>query len=370
MADLIPAMNIVPAQPAIPVAPQEKKDEFYRLPTSTTTNLTMEVFAAGDAIDEIGLRKQLYSKGSNIIVQQDGLARRITLKSKNSEVSIEVNDITDLAGNNKPAKKIFTLALIKINEQALSGDVLTRDFVTFAVSELVENGMYKNTKTASAGLKKAISALTSIKLSGEDRVSSSFEAGAIFPKIKVRNGVCTIKIDSELPWASIARFITILPSYYFQLGNRASDLLWYIFYVARQRTKEIKEHGYFTISFRAIHHRLQLPSEEGNSFPGRTIKEPIEAAITEIEDAHHKTYGNNDFALEPVYNDAAPIREFLDRGYLRVSLAGEFSEKFIAIADSKQKKIGVASKRKARIEEKAKVAALTEKLKKDDEHLT
>lgn len=192
----------------------------------------------------------------------------------------------------------------------------------------------------------------------------------LFTGARIERGQCTIFFNERISWSFIAQYFTILPRYYFRLPNRASDLLYYIFYLARQHTKDIEERGYFTISFRAIQHRLQLPSEVGNNNPDRTIKQPIEEAIEQIEDGHSGLYGNEDFSLLPVYDEYAPIASFLDNGYLRVELKGSFAETFIAISKDTAKQIEAAQKRQARITEKAVAINTAKKLEAEEKAKT
>ena len=142
-------------------------------------------------------------------------------------------------------------------------------------------------------------------------------------------------------------------------------MLYYIFYLARQHTKEIQERGYFTINFRSLQAKLNLPSEVGNTNPYRTIKQPIEEAIEEIETAHSRIYNNTEFALLPVYDDLAPITDFLDKGYLKVTLSGDFSNMFIELSNKQSKQIETAAKRKNAIIDKAKAMAISKKMEAD-----
>ena len=112
--------------------------------------------------------------------------------------------------------------------------------------------------------------LTSLKIKGHiqqtKKKGSSIDAlEVLFTGARIERGQCTIYFNERISWSFIAQYFTILPRYYFRLPNRASDLLYYIFYLARQHTRDIEERGYFTIGFRAIQHRLQLPSEVGNT---------------------------------------------------------------------------------------------------------
>ena len=58
-------------------------------------------------------------------------------------------------------------------------------------------------------------------------------------------------------------------------------------------------------------------------------------------------------ALLPVYDEAASVKDFLDNGYLKVTLTGAFAETYIAISKDTAKQIEAAQKRQARITEKA-----------------
>lgn len=189
----------------------------------------------------------------------------------------------------------------------------------------------------------------------------------LFTGATIEKGQCFIYLNPRINWSFLTQYFTILPTYYFRLSNRASDLLYYIFYLARQNTKEIEERGYFTIGFRAIQHKLSLPSEKGLNNPLRDIKDPIEKAIEQIEDEHKATYNNMEFTLLPVCDEEAPITDYLDNGYLKVELKGAFASNFIAISKETEKQIAEAKKRQQKIQEKAIATAIAKKLENKKE---
>ena len=158
------------------------------------------------------------------------------------------------------------------------------------------------------------------------------------------------------------QYYTILPRYYFRLPNRASDLLYYICYLARQNTKKIAEQGYYTISTRAIQHRLFLPSEVNNINPQRTIKQPIKDAINELMMEHSNRYGTTELRLELIYNEKGNITDFLENGYLKVRITGDFAEPFMAISRNTANRIEAAQKRQTSIVDRALVKNMTKKL--------
>ena len=361
-------------QPVAPLKPVEQRD-FYNVPDSTASNLILETLGAGAAIADLPARKRQVNHATTLEVYEDGQRRQVQLKTQKASVTIELADIDKLTGSNKPAKKLFVLALIKANEQAIHEGQLTKNYVSFPLQELIDTGFYSTPPSARKGFNAGMDTLTSLKIKGHiqqtKKKGSSIDAlEVLFTGARIERGQCTIFFNERISWSFIAQYFTILPRYYFRLPNRASDLLYYIFYLARQHTKDIEERGYFTISFRAIQHRLQLPSEVGNNNPDRTIKQPIEEAIEQIEDGHSGLYGNEDFSLLPVYDEYAPIASFLDNGYLRVELKGSFAETFIAISKDTAKQIEAAQKRQARITEKAVAINTAKKLEAEEKAKT
>ena len=344
-------------QPVAPLKPLEQKD-FYNVPDSTASNLILETLGAGADIADLPVRKRQVNHGTTLEVLENGKSRRVTLSGGKSQVTIEIADIDKLTGSNKPAKKLFVLSLIKANEQAIHGGHLTRDYISFPLQELVDIGFYKSLRSARTGFNSGMDALTSLKIKG--RIQRTKKKGnsvdaleVLFTGAKIENNQCFVRFNYAIDWGFIVQYFTILPKYYFALPNRASDLLYYIFYLARQNTRDIEERGYFTIGFRAIQHRLQLPNEKGLNNPQRDIKQPIEDSIEQIENLHSITYNNMEFSLLPVCDDTAPIADYLDNGYLKVSLTGAFAETFIAISKDTAKQIETAQKRQACITEKA-----------------
>ena len=353
-----------------PLKPQQESN-FYNVPDSTASNLILETLGAGENIADLPARKKQINHNTTYEVFKDGKRRQVSVINPKAEVTIELADIDKMTGSNKPAKKLFVLSLIKANEQAIFDGQLTKDYISFPLQELIDIGFYKTPQSARTGFKAGMDALTSLKIKGhiqqtKKRGSSIDALEVLFTGANIKNGQCTVYFNPRISWSFIAQYFTILPRYYFKLPNRASDLLYYIFFLARQHTRDIEERGYFTIGFRAIQHRLQLPSEKDNGNPYRTIKQPIEEAIEELETEHSLLYGNTEFSLLPVYEETASIKDYLDNGYLRVGLTGAFAETYIAISKDTAKQIEQAEKRQARITEKA-VAIKTAKAIEDAE---
>jgi len=351
-------IDIVKPQLQLPIKQQE--DGFYNVPDSTASNLILETLGAGENIADLPARKKQINHNTTYSVMENGKSRQVSISNHKASVTIELADIEKLTGSNKQAKKLFILALIKANEQAIFNGQLTKDYISFPLHELVDIGFYSTIRSARAGFNAGMDALTSLKIKGNiqqtKKKTRSIDAlEVLFTGAKIEKGQCTVYFNPRISWSFIAQYFTILPRYYFKLPNRASDLLYYIFFLARQNTRDIEERGYFTIGFRSIQHRLQLPSEKTTKNPQRDIKDPIDEAIEQLETEHSLLYGNTEFRLLPVYDEAASVSEFLDNGYLKVGLSGSFIQPFIHISQDTAKRIEQAAKRQARITEKAAV---------------
>ena len=177
----------------------------------------------------------------------------------------------------------------------------------------------------------------------------------------LKNGICTVYMNSRVNWDFVLSFYTIIPKWAFKLKNNAYTLVRYIFYLARQNTEAIKEKGYFTISIRAVCAELNLPDMEETKNPGRDIINVIEDATSEIEQENN----DSDFTITPVNFDVdTPARERLTNGYLKIGLKGKYHF-FIDIAKAEEQQIAAYKRRQERIKEQATIKALAEKSKDD-----
>jgi len=346
----------------LPTPVKSEEYKLYNVPTSPASNLIMEALGAGENLADLPERKKKVDHGTRYEVLENGKSRRVIMQSRKSEITVELADIDKLTGSNKPAKKLFVFALIKANERAIYDGRLAKEGISFPLQELIDIGFYKTPQSARKGFKDGMDILTSLKVKGSVQDSQKSEKTVealevLFTGANIKTGQCTIYLNERINWNFITQYFTILPRYYFMLPSRASDLLYYIFFLARQHTRDIEKKGYFTIGFRAIQNKLQLPSEVNNGNPYRTIKQPIEEAIEEIENDHAKQYGSTDFQLLPVYDEEAGIKEYLDNGYLKVTLKGDFAASFIQISQDTSRQIAEAEKRQARLTEKKDKAA-------------
>ena len=358
-------------KPSVP----EKQSRISNFPLSPASSALYDFISAGQDLPQLPDRKKQFNRGTDFSVSRCGTSYQYTVHNSKSEVTIEHPDLSRLASGSKPATSMFTLCLIKANEQALHSGTLSQDFVTFPLQELVDLGIYSSPRAARTGFLSGMDVLTSVKLKGKiNKPKHSIDAiSVLFTDAYIENGQCFVFLNPRIDWGMIVTFYSILPSTYWTLlarSNRAAKLYRYIFSQARQHTKEIAEGKSFNISFRTIHSILKLPSEVGCRKPKQYIRDPIENAIEEIEDAHFEDFGNDYLQFELHYDENANIQDYLNNGYLSVYLRGDFAEKFIEQSEKQSKEIEAYKKRKARIQDeaaiKAKAKALEEHAKREE----
>jgi len=347
----------------------KEEESFYNTPTSTASNLTMTVFTHGkEQLGELPSRMELVRNNSSYTLAASGNARQITQTQSNGDlITLELSDIDKLKGTNKTVSKLFAFSLIKLNEQAEQGGQLTRNTIEFSLQELVDRGFFSNLSNARRGVKAAFEVLTNMKVSGSIRKGKKksveqAELAVLFPYCRIKKNVVTVDLNNRINWEMFTQFYTILPKWAFSLPSKSWDLLYYVFYLARQNLDKISKQGYFTISFQAIHSRLVLPEAEYTKNPQRDIKDVIETAITEIEKQAHTT--DLQFILR--YNEKDNIKEYLSNGYLEVHFSGAYAAAFLDLHKRNTKRLEQAEKKREQIIEKAKVKNLSKKLEEED----
>ena len=184
---------------------------------------------------------------------------------------------------------------------------------------------------------------------GKKKNIEQAELAVLFTYCRIKKNVVTVDLNSRINWEMLTQFYTILPKWAFSLPVKPWDLLYYVFYLARQNLDKISKQGYFTISFQAIHSRLVLPEAEYTKNPQRDIKDVIERAITEIEERAHTP----ELQFIPRYNEKDNIKEYLSNGYLEVHFSGAYAAAFLDLYKRNTKRLEQAEKKKEQRKEKA-----------------
>lgn len=281
-------------------------------------------------------------------------------KNKKNQLAVTIDklDLPALKKNNKGLKKMFAFLMIKGNEQGFAPEV------SFPLQDLVDCKMYTHINSARRGAKDNIDKIMAITIEGTTRRGKKIvkqEGGKIVYHYKIKNSEVIVFFNPQLNISFLAQYFTILPPFAFSLSNNAFTLLEYIFYLARQNTASIKEKGTFNIGLEAIRDYLQLPNEEDTQKHSQYIKDPIEAAITEIEEKVME-YRYIGFTITPYYDDNAGIKEYL-KGYLQIGFSPERAQPFIDLANKREEKL----KQYERRQEKAVIMAKAKHMEKQME---
>lgn len=324
----------------------------------------MRLVLSGD-VDNLPDRRKRFNRSTAVSVNTQYEQKIVSSSSPNHNITVEISDVLGLVKGSPMAKKILTKILIHHKKGS--------DIITFPLQELVGEEMYKSLDTARNGYNNiGRHILTSIKVYGDEKKGNKLLEGdttVIFPKVHVKGSTCYVWLGPGVNWDFITPYHSAIPPYYFNLPNRAADLLWLIFATARQRTKEIAEQGYFSISYRSIQYNLNLPNEADTKNPKRDIKDEIEKAVEQIEEKNREnakplTVGADpDFSLLPQADYDAPITDFLDSGKLLVYLKGDYARSFLEISKRTEDNVKDALNRQKKIEDEAHIRARAAQIK-------
>ena len=284
----------------------------------------------------------------------------ITRKTGNGQTTIEIKKAGLLFGNsNKGFTKVLTFVM---QEMALQSFPLR---LGFPLKTMVDLGIYKNTSNAARGLRDFFGRQKDISIGGKFKKGREIVAstqGLLFFHLDIsKSGFATLGANPEMNWDLFASYFTIFPSWAYKLNVNAFLLVRFIFFIARQRTEDIKRFEKFKITLDAIRENLGLPAvdEVKNRRYREAIIEPIEAAIEEIEaEANlHPETKDYAFTMTLARTETSKINEWL-QGYLEIGLKRDFAETFVKIATEREAK--QAQWEKAKQTELAKIAAKAE----------
>lgn len=276
-----------------------------------------------------------------ITTQEKGGKVRFTRENtqNKSKVVVEIDQADKLLNkSNISFLKMLYFTLQKMTDQHNPLEV------SFSLQELVDLGVYSTTTNANKAVKEFFAQQKLTTLSGTVKKGAKTiqeEGGVLFYHYRLKNGYVTLSVNENFNMDFIANYFTVFPRFAYALNKNAFSLVRYIFFLARQNAKAIKEKGSFNISLEAVRENLGIiPVEEVTHRKYKQyIIDPIEKAIEEIEEAlqnlpEAKEYG---FTITPhVPDDTSNINKWLE-GYLEIGLSGDFAKDFIRIAEKAEK---------------------------------
>ena len=350
-------------------------DDFLQLPNNAATNFTQQALGAYvEGFEAFASRKEEISKGSSVEFKLIDNKPMIRYKTKNNDIVVALPDISKL---NVATQNLFPLLLMIACKKCVKDGVLYSEEFSFKTSDLVDLKMYKDIRSARVAVEAArlnlsqiVIAQKKLYIEGEEKPILS---GGLFSLDGPYHGKYIVYLNNKLNWGIITEFWTILPSYYFTLKRKAKDLTSYIFISARQAANKqenfnINENGQrvlsYNIPFKTLQAVLHLPDIYKKDTKGnlvltkrgyREIKQPIEEAVAEVEEAHRKTYHNNSLQLFLRVDDRLKPDEYLNEGSLNVKMLNPLLETYEHIIDNKtsiiQKNIKAKQKREAKASE-------------------
>lgn len=341
------------------------------IPSSSSVHLAYRTLIAGN--EKIGeLTGNILQSTNNKVtaaIERKGDMREITQTRSGGIDTIIVEDINLLQSGRQgsSARKMLVYILSEIAQQVLNNGEPTKTGVLISYEDLVKAGLYASKKTASRGVENAFNVLSSLKIKGysvrkrkgKDVKLEQEEAGVLFYHMsKTNKGSVIISINEHFNWFYLVQFYTMIPNVYYKLKSTASDLFFYIFYLARQKHEEISKTQTFTISMRAIQNYLMLPDEEIATNPTHQIKKPIEEAVGNILDC----VPSDLLEIKIERKEYSSIKEYLNGGVLIITLKGEYLKYFSNYFNKIEKANWLEEKRRLNNLNKAQQKALQKKL--------
>lgn len=386
------------------IAPEEVPDYSFLI-TSQSKMLMSELLANVDKGDtKDSPRLQTWKERSEDIASSKG---QITIfdyvkslepnvavykQSRKTLSIVSIKDTSKLSIRNSTAIKFIDVILgeaLKLQEE--DGHITRGVIIPYNL--LLDSGWYGDKRTAKRGLVKqyneslkhieliAVSApkgkaLTSKEITASLSDFEELDQATLFVRGNFKSpDYAVIYLNHSLDYSSLFEYYTRIPREALTLNGRAYSLLTSILSYARQKQRQIEEEGHFFISLKTIARDLGLPPLEGNENTGRTVIDPLETAIADVEALYNKLRIADglevpDIQLKTVgYYEESSHKEMIVNGRLRVDVHGETRAYHTQMSKKQSKEIAIAKaksdKQQARVD-KAKGEALAKLEVKDN----
>ena len=343
------ATEIFPPDPPIEATP----DIFSYFASSPALKHFISTIGSGKDLDAFKERQNKHSHSEKLqISHKDKQVAFIYSKGESKSVVI-IDDFSKL-GHNAHQRKIARHILEKADKQCISNGYMHKYVVSFPLSDIIGDNLYKNEDTARRGFIKAGLVLKSASLTGVavrkgkgkdgKTTVTQAETGNLFYHFKVKDNYCYVYLNEQVNWGIIFQNYTILPTYYMKLTDKGSDLLAHIFDLARQNGDKLKRGESFTVSYRNICDKvLNLPNEEevkNSTSMKRDYKRWIIKPLKEEAIAELQAQNDSGYIITVHDNSELPITEFLNTGYIEIAIK-EDSPYYMPLTamDTRQKRI-------------------------------
>lgn len=267
------------------------KETYFRLASSPLTKLIYEAFTAGPHFDRLADGKaEVNHKVFFDVQEEDG---KTVFEYQNSRgtlfFSLPTNCLKEGGKTRSYAKKLFVILLIEWNRQQ-EADVVTIPLHRF----YKKYAAYSKNNHTHRGLKKAIPLLAFISVWGNQKISKYkgrkaehiqlAEKTPLFDRLSLSNGELKFSVNPSFKAKKklIFEFFPSLPTFFFNLSSNAADMLFHIFYIARQNLDTLERRKPFAVSFKAVHVALCLPKVQETHHHKQLIIQPLIDAVEEI----------------------------------------------------------------------------------------
>ena len=355
---------------------------FFNLPTSAPLTLFSDIIGSGKCLPALPARKRTYNHSAADELKVGKAAGKFAIvQTKGQSKTTIILDTLDSLAHNAHQRKIARHILRLANEQCFFNGKMSKFTVEFPLDDLIGNSLYKTNDTARVGFVRAMATLQAPAIVGyttkksrankEEKIEQATLAN-LFVQSEITNNICRVWLNPFLNWNFLLQYFTIIPSYYMQLTDKASDLLEHIFIQARQNEAAIKAGKPFNISFRSICYKLGIPTEEEVKTNPKYQRNYLKHIVKPLNDAIEELIVKKDkgYSITVHSSGYSPsnISEYLNTGYLEIAIKEDSSyydpltkmisrkEQFIqeSIEKQERKEINTAVIMKERAEKKKK----------------
>ena len=325
---------------------------FMSMPTSSATFAvakTMNLLQRGRLSD-----LKWTSHGDYICTEFPSDKGLTTIRLKNTEL---INEIIGKERKGRKGQKngdllkMFAYILIKCNEQHFNNPVV------IDIHDLVKVGMYCDYTQAYRSFDKYMKIIYEaydysiyIKRGSSDKETGVGMGHGFISRWNRNPGSSTaeIYIDNNFDTDLLFEYYTILPQWSFKLSQNAFALLAYIFRQARQEQncENIAKNGSYNIGIESIRSYMGLPKDTEKDAYNK-IRRPIEAAINDLEKAINENKDDNIKLVPFVKGEdilTAKTKAWLAKGYIKITLLGNYKSYFTDLYKRKIKRIEEAKK--------------------------
>ena len=208
--------------------------------------------------------------------------------------------------------------------------------IKIPIKAFVKDGLYAQKSNAMRGLETAGDVLRHIYIeitkqnsfNMSEMEGYSYRCDGLFTGFRIddKKQNLIVKLNEDAPWRLFRNQYIDIPDEWFSLPSRTFSFVQNIAIVARRSATTIANKGYIDIDLREAAFWMGLPSDKDTRNSGKLIKQPIVDAIEEANGI------NSDFIMEPHFDTARPVSDFLNRGFIRVHIDGKTKAELVVIS--------------------------------------